>query len=234
MSAGAALDTEPIPGGPARAQRPGGTARLAALAVAVVLLLTAGGAIGWAAGRTRPPGDGSPEAGFARDMQTHHAQAVQMAMLIRDRSSDPTIRAVGYDIALGQQQQQGQMFGWLTQWGLPQATTRPPMAWMTDGGRMQTGATHADMAMPTGGRMPGMASAADIERLTRLRGRPAEVLGLQLMIAHHQGGIAMARAVLAMTDRPVVRDLAQNVVTNQGVEITQLRQLLDRRRSAGG
>ncbi len=30
------------------------------------------------------PGDGSPEAGFARDMQAHHAQAVRMAMIIRD------------------------------------------------------------------------------------------------------------------------------------------------------
>ncbi|HEV2743867.1 MAG TPA: DUF305 domain-containing protein, partial [Rubrobacter sp.] len=32
------------------------------------------------------PGDGSAEAGFARDMSVHHAQAVEMAEIVRDKT----------------------------------------------------------------------------------------------------------------------------------------------------
>jgi uncharacterized protein (DUF305 family) len=34
-----------------------------------------------------PPGNDSPEAGFARDMIVHHGQAVQMAEIIRDKTT---------------------------------------------------------------------------------------------------------------------------------------------------
>ena len=34
------------------------------------------------------PANDSPEAGFARDMITHHAQAVEMALIVRDRLPD--------------------------------------------------------------------------------------------------------------------------------------------------
>ncbi|MDP9479986.1 MAG: DUF305 domain-containing protein, partial [Actinomycetota bacterium] len=33
---------------------------------------------------SRPPADDSAEAGFARDMMVHHAQAVEMAEILRD------------------------------------------------------------------------------------------------------------------------------------------------------
>ena len=50
-------------------------------------------------GRPRPTT--SAAAGFLRDMQVHHAQAVDMAMTIRDISDDPDLRRLAYDIALG-------------------------------------------------------------------------------------------------------------------------------------
>jgi uncharacterized protein (DUF305 family) len=40
----------------------------------------------------RPPGDDSPEAGFAQDMTVHHAQAVEMAEIVRDRTQSEEIR----------------------------------------------------------------------------------------------------------------------------------------------
>lgn len=66
-------------------------------------------------------------------MQTHHNQAVQMAMIVRDKSTDPTIRTIAYDIITSQQQQAGQLYGWLVQWGLPQTSSETGMAWMTMG-----------------------------------------------------------------------------------------------------
>src|SRR5919199_3686100 len=38
------------------------------------------------------PADSSAEAGFARDMVVHHAQAVQMAEIVRDRTESEEIR----------------------------------------------------------------------------------------------------------------------------------------------
>ena len=53
----------------------------------------------------RPPGDGSPEAGFARDMIVHHAQAVEMAEIVRDRTESEQIEILATDIVLTQQAQ---------------------------------------------------------------------------------------------------------------------------------
>ena len=63
-----------------------------------------------------------------------------MAFLVRDRTDDEELRTVAYDIITSQQQQAGQMYGWLVQWGLPQTGSRPPMAWV-DG---EHAAAHAD------------------------------------------------------------------------------------------
>ena len=73
--------------------------------------------------RNSPPSDFGADAGFSRDMQAHHAQAVEMALLVRERSDDEELRTVAYDILTSQQQQAGQMYGWLVQWGLPQTGT---------------------------------------------------------------------------------------------------------------
>ena len=51
-------------------------------------------------------------------------------------------------------------------------------------------------------------------------------LVLQLMIAHHQGGVAMAQAGLDCTSNPEVATLARAIVTGQQAEIDQMRQLL--------
>lgn len=44
------------------------------------------------------PSETSADAGLARDMQVHHAQAVEMSMLVLDRTSDPDIRSMAYDM----------------------------------------------------------------------------------------------------------------------------------------
>ena len=90
---------------------------------------------------TRLPGEGSAEAGFARDMMVHHAQAVEMAEIVRNKTERNEIRILATDTALTQQAQIGQMQGWLGVWGLPITGTEPAMAWM---------------GHPTQGRMPGM------------------------------------------------------------------------------
>lgn len=90
---------------------------LAVVASVAVILLTGFGL--WLLLRSDTPGDASAEAGFARDMSMHHAQAVEMALIAQERTDDPEIRILATDIILTQQGQIGQMRGWLDAWGLP-------------------------------------------------------------------------------------------------------------------
>lgn len=186
----------------------------AVLIAAVVVSVIAGLLIGR---RSATPGDDSAEAGFARDMATHHAQAVEMAFIIRDASSDATLRALAYDIIVTQSAQRGVFMGWLQEWGLPQASSRPRMAWMPG---------HASMPRGSVVTMHGMASDAELQRLRAARGVNAEILFLQLMIRHHEGGVLMARAVEGLTRRADVVRMAQSIDSGQRVEIAEMRQML--------
>jgi uncharacterized protein (DUF305 family) len=216
-----------------------------AAVVAAALLAVVAFAAGWlAAPRADTPSDTSVEAGFARDMQQHHDQAVQMAMIVREQTDDPEIRQLAYDIATTQSQQSGQMYAWLNAWGLPQASSQPAMTWMTQptlsgagtsehdhGGASATGAIDAS-GMKPGDPMPGMASADDMARLSQLTGVDAERLFLQLMIAHHLGGVEMAEAVIARTTNPLVVPLAKSMTFAQTGEIDYMRTLLAARGGA--
>ncbi len=168
--------------------------------------------------RNAAPPDFGADAGFARDMQTHHAQAVEMAFLVRDRSHDDEVRTIAYDIITSQQQQAGQMYGWLVQWGLDQTGSRPPMAWV--GGEHSAAHTGPD------GSMPGMATPAQLAELKAATGVEAERIFLRLMIAHHTGGVAMAQAAVAQARTPEVRTLAGAIAAAQTSEIALLQQML--------
>src|SRR3954447_19907311 len=82
-----------------------------------------------ATGCSRTPAEGSAEAGFARDMATHHAQAVEMAFIVRDSTSDEPLRALAADIIVTQATQRGIFMTWLQEWSLPQASPGPRMMW---------------------------------------------------------------------------------------------------------
>ena len=152
----------------------------------------------------RPPGEGSAEVGFSRDMAEHHRQAVEMALIVRDRTQDPEVFSLATDIVLTQQAQVGTMQGWLLAWDVAETGRDPRMAWM---------------GHPTEGRMPGMASAEDIQRLRDLPPAEADGLFLELMLRHHVGGVAMAEAALERAERSEVRFLAEKTVAAQDAEI---------------
>ena len=162
----------------------------------------------------RSLGDDSPEAGFARDMINHHAQAVQMAETVRNRTESEEIRILATDTVLTQQAEIGQMQGWLAAWGLPVSGTQPAMSWM---------------GHPTEGRMPGMAAPGDLAGLQSGSPEEADERFLRLMIPHHQAALTMAEAALERSDRPEVRRLAQKIVISQQAEIRGMQGLLERR-----
>jgi len=199
---------------------------LVAVAVAALVLGALGGALLARQPALTAAPEGSVDAGFARDMQAHHAQAVDLAVLVRDRSTDEEVRTVALDILLTQQNQIGQMAGWLSTWGLPAAASAAPMAWMA-------GSEHGHGAGATAAAgyaaMPGWVSREDLARLTAATGAEADRLFLQLMIPHHQGGVEMAEYAVEHAQRPQVVALARNIVTSQERELTALQDMLDAR-----
>ena len=209
--------------------------RRARRAIAAVLTAVSVIAAALVIGRVSAPVDSDPidssaEAGFARDMQLHHQQAVEMAMIVRDATIDPDVRLLAYDIATSQAQQSGQMFGWLAEWGLSQAATEPTMTWMS---RPPLGVSHHDHAAdPThapGSMMPGLASREQIVELSSLQGVEAERLFLTLMIAHHDGGVEMAEAIVKRSTNRVVLNLANSIVQAQSSEVDLMERMLAER-----
>jgi uncharacterized protein (DUF305 family) len=170
-------------------------------------------------GSASAPAEGSAEAGFARDMKTHHAQAVEMAMIVRDRTDDPDVDSLMTDMILTQQNQIGQFEGWLGVWDLPLGTDAKPMAWM---------------GHEVDGRMPGMASSEEIAALSTLPHDEMIVEFCRLMIVHHQSAVDMAEAVLEPSDNPVVERLARSIIATQEAEIDRLEGILARYEGSGG
>lgn len=194
---------------------------IAVLALALALGLAAGAFL-IGRGGTAPSAEGV-DAGFARDMQTHHRQAVEMSFIIRDKTDDPALQTLTYDIINSQAHQAGQMYGWLDSWGHSQNSAEPTMAWMTEFGH-EHGHTEADAMAAM-----GMATPAELQRLRDAQGVEAERLFLELMIKHHEGALDMARLGAEHAERPEVRRLSAAIIEVQTSETRLLRELLAQR-----
>ncbi|MFB7335792.1 DUF305 domain-containing protein [Streptomyces adustus] len=195
------------------------------IAGAAAAALVAAGAITYAVAEDRGPAAATPsaasaDAGFARDMAVHHQQAVEMSYLVRDRTQDPEVRRLAYDIAQTQANQRGMLLGWLDLWGLPKVSADAPMTWMGMG----------DMASgKDGSLMPGMATNTEMKKLGTLSGKQAEVFYLQLMTDHHKGGIHMAEGCVSACTVGVEKRLAQGMVDAQQSEIDLMADMLKAR-----
>lgn len=195
------------------------------LAAVLVLVLAAGAA--FAVGRLTTfgalEGPNTADLGFARDMQVHHAQAVEMAMIQYRATEDDDLRYTSYDIATGQSAQGGEMYGWLVGWGAPQYSAQPLMHWMQDtahdhGGVITESATDAELR-----EAMGMATDVELAELRRLAGTTeGDCLFVELMVEHHTGALEMAEAVRALGSDPRVHQVAGSMHDTQRREIDAL------------
>jgi uncharacterized protein (DUF305 family) len=213
--------SRPLPGdGNVAAGNDGSGLRRVLLAVIAVALLVVAGSAGWllrGGGGSYVPGTNSVDAGFARDMSTHHLQAITMAGYERDNTTNPGLKVLATDIETSQNFQVGEMQGWLDAWGLSR-NAPTEMAWMNH-------------RLPADALMPGMATPAQMNRLESLHGKALDVFFLQLMIRHHQGGLPMAQYAVAHARERYVRDMAQSIINAQSAEIIEMERLL---RQLGG
>jgi uncharacterized protein (DUF305 family) len=205
--------------------------------VLIVLACIAIGGLAFAIGRfstfgaaVAVPSTDSAEAGFSRDMQVHHAQAIAMAMEIYRKTEDEELRVLSYDISTGQAGQRGEMFDWLVQWGLPQAGG-PMMAWMSasEAGHAHGGAEPgAELTDDEAREAMGMATDAELRALADATGQTADCLFLELMIRHHEGAVPMAEAVIELGSERRVLNVAESIRAGQTAEIAAMQSMQQR------
>lgn len=231
------VDTEQQDATPGTAA--GTATRTVVVVVAVVAVLLLGAAIGLliklpGSDSAAPPPRDSVDVGFTQDMSVHHLQGVTMANIARDKTADPAIKQLAFDISSTQLEQVGRMKGWLFLWGYQeQSADGKHMWWMTprsgtNGHPGHSGAGSGDGAA----EMPGMATPQELSRLRSLTGIEFDVYFLQLMLRHHQGGAPMAEYAAAHAGESVVRTLADNMLKSQTSESTYMTQLLTERGAA--
>ncbi len=190
--------------------------------IAVGLVLLGGGlAVVLGVGRDDAPEPSAVDVGFSRDMARHHLQGVEMANVALERSEDPAVRGLAFDIASTQNNQVGRMHGWLALWGYA-PTGGEVMAWMADG----SGGHSGHGTDTENGLMPGMATEDELAALRSLDGTAFDVEFLRLMIRHHQGGLGMAEYAVEHAETPVVRTLANAIAESQTAETTLMADML--------
>ncbi|HEY8523649.1 MAG TPA: DUF305 domain-containing protein [Acidimicrobiales bacterium] len=192
--------------------RSGGGAGLSwgrALALAAALAFL-GFAVGVLVSDDDPPGEGSVDVGFYRDMILHHEQALSMASLELAHGENQTVRGYAREVLTFQSFEIGVMRQTLEGWGhAPSSPSDEVMAWM-------------DMPTPADD-MPGLASDAEMDELADARGRASDELFLELMARHHRGGLHMAEYAAEHADDEGVRELAARMARNQTQEISEYR-----------
>lgn len=168
----------------------------------------------------------SVDVGFAQDMSVHHNQAIEMSAMALDRSTDPVVRALAYDVLTSQQSQIGTMQGWLALWDRSFLPAGPPMTWMTGGSSMPGHSMDMSGSADVRGRdvtsMPGMANTAELTALRGMNGEEFDGRYLQLLRRHHRGGIPMAEFGAENATVPAVATLAQSIASAQSAEVDQI------------
>ena len=154
--------------------------------------------------------------GFCQDMSIHHLQALLMCQRVLGRDTGDAVQAAAAEVLQNQAMEVGQMRAWLTDWG---ASTVPPttvMAWM--------GANQGN-GMPLA-NMPGYASNEQLLELSLANGIDRGRKWLELMRAHHVGGVMMATQAENLCSSTKVIRLAKQQVSTQSFEIEQYDLLL--------
>jgi len=134
-----------------------------------------------------------------------------------DRGVAPTVLRLAQQLSDAQRIEIGTMLGWLR---LADASPLSPhaMAWMHADAAASHQHSTAVAGPPTGDTMPGMASTAELDALAAACGHDAEILFLQLMLRHHQGGLAMARAADELLASGPVKETARSMFQSQSQE----------------
>jgi uncharacterized protein (DUF305 family) len=148
---------------------------------------------------------------FMQGMIMHHSQAVEMTELLRSRSRNKNLQALGKRISISQSDEMNYMKQWLEDRGQPAAME------------------HSHMNMDSMPLMPGMLTPQQMKALEQATGPAFDHLFLTGMIQHHTGALIMVQDLF---DTPgagqdaVLFDFATDIDNTQRAEINIMRGML--------
>lgn len=155
------------------------------------------------------PADASYDLRFIDGMIVHHQGAVDMAQEAQEKSQRPELKQLADEIITAQNQEIAQMQQWRSTW-YPNAGDTP-MAYHAEMGHMMEMTPEQKQAM----MMSMDLGAADAEFDLRF---------INGMIPHHEGAVVMAQDALQKSQRPEIKELAQEIIKAQETEINQMKQ----------
>lgn len=160
---------------------------------------------------------------FATDMIPHHAQALEMVDMTMDRSLSPEVADLVEQIRGAQAPEIEQMSDWLVDWDQPVPETSRD--------HMNAGGHGEDHGSDSGSSdldhdMPGMMSGDEMDDLEQASDADFERMWLEMMVAHHEGAIEMARTEVSEGEFPDATALAQSIADSQQAEIEQMQAML--------
>ena len=184
------------------------------------------------AAAARPPARPVAEAdvSFMQGMIMHHSQAVEMTDLMRTRTRNKDLLALGKRISISQTDEIKGMKQWLEDRGKP--TSMPMdmggMKGMDMKGHDMSHMNMGGMSMPL---MPGMLTPEQMKALAKANGSAFDHLFLTGMIQHHTGALIMVQDLF---DTPgagqdnVLFDFATDIDNTQRAEIRIMQSMLQK------
>ncbi len=157
---------------------------------------------------------------FVQDMIRHHQQAVDMTALLKTRTHRSDMMTLGARISISQADEIDFMRRWIARHGVG-----------APAGLAHEMAGH-DAATQANHHMTGMLSEAQMTALRNATGLGFDLLFLKGMIQHHEGALAMVKALMETPD--AVQESALNrfvidVSADQRAEISRMRRLVPRK-----
>jgi uncharacterized protein (DUF305 family) len=146
---------------------------------------------------------------FAQGMIPHHQQAVDMATMAAEKATNGQVKDLASRIEGAQAPEIQQLTDMLDQWGAPTESTTTSMPGMDHGGMSGE----------------GMMTDEEMQQLQQATSADFDRMWVQMMIKHHQGAVAMAKTEIEQGENTDAKALAQQIVTAQEAEITEMQGL---------
>lgn len=132
---------------------------------------------------------------FMNMMVVHHNQAIEMAELSENRTSNENILELSNNISEAQTRENKQMIEWMQELGYNPGNHHP---------------------------MAGMASREEMQKLRESNGSEYNKLFAELMIEHHEGGIEMAQNFYNTGENSELREMQGKMIEVQQKEIEKM------------
>ncbi len=155
------------------------------------------------------PADANYDLRFIDAMTPHHEGATMMAKEALQKSKRPEIKKLANEIIKAQNKEIAQLKQWRYSW-YPKAGSKP-VAY--DAQQKKT----VDMSSE---QMQGMMMNMDLGE----KDNEFDLRFINAMIPHHESAVIMAKDAVSKSKRPQIKKLAQDIISSQQAEISQMKQ----------